>query len=77
MSKIYVEYQNVLNWTYELFGQMTELCFYILPNCIRNHTEFENHKTILTCLNAKIVMFKMDVPVLIIDLFCFSQGVNC
>ena len=41
--------------------------FYILPKCIRNpHTKFENHWTILTCIdlrikNAKIFIFKMDI----------------
>ena len=47
-----IKNQHVLNWTYGLFDQNYRAAFYILPNSIRNHhTEFEIHRTILTCQN--------------------------
>ena len=53
---------NVLNWTYELFGQMTELSFY-MPKIMNKKYQ-----------NRDVESGYTDLPVLIIELFRFSQG---
>ncbi len=56
-------YKKVLNWTHGLFGQnyrvATLSTFYLsISGIIIYHTEFENHRTILTCMNNELKMPK-------------------
>ena len=47
ITELYFELDGRTDFLVKIIGF---LGFYVLPNCIRNHNEFEIDRTILTCI---------------------------